>query len=371
MLALKPWTDLTAVFIDCCVVIQRFAVAFASSQVEDRKMSSTEPNDDLATGITLGSQEFQTQEQAPVLSEEIAQQAQQNQDEKPIRLKVDAEPAIFVPDKPINLQFKVQNLKPEDLANGEIVIHAPVGATPTDPDVIYTPDGLVTIPLSSKKEASEWNIAENTELPLYFSLDLLVNDDLVTSKTVMIDQVKFSVDKNTGGTLKGLNDKVELEVSAAAINESLNIDIRNPAPQAQPGLSLTWQPIEIIAVGKDSRKNIHQFKAPIKIKIKYDETKIFDWDEKTLTIYYYDPDLLDWFPIPTTVDTQNNILSSNRHLTVFDYKANLGERPDGADSGCFQNFRFLRQAPTRSTCGLRQVGWLTAICNFELQQSNC
>jgi RHS repeat-associated protein len=81
--------------------------------------------------------------------------------------------------------------------------------------------------------------------------------------------------------------------------------------------------VEIIAVGKDSKKNVDTFKTPIKIKIKYEEDKIFDWDEKALTLYYYDPDLLDWFPIETTVDTKNNTLTAySDHLTVFDYKAN-------------------------------------------------
>jgi len=57
--------------------------------------------------------------------------------------------------------------------------------------------------------------------------------------------------------------------------------------------------------------------------LKWGATQIFDWDEKALTIYYYDQDLLDWFPIETTIDTKNNTLTAySDHLTVFDYKAN-------------------------------------------------
>ncbi len=131
---------------------------------------------------------------------------------------------------------------------------------------------------------------------------------VITYQTVMIDQAKFSIDKNVGGNLKGLNGKVEVDLPASALNELLDFDIRNPALQTQPSLSLTWQPVEIIAVGKDSKKNIDKFKAPIKLKVKYDETQLSNWDESALAIYYYDQDFRDWFPMETTVDTKNNTL---------------------------------------------------------------
>jgi len=285
--------------------------------------NTTNTNNDLASGLTLGATDPSAYEKVPALSEQIAKQALQQEEEKPVRFKVWAEPAIYTPGKPVSLNWKVQHLKTSDLENAEVVIHAPEGLTTADPNPTFTQDGLITISLKSKKNASEWIAAEGAELPIYFTLDLLVNDDLITSETVMIDQSHFSVEKNNGGKINGLNGKVEVEIPASAIAESLDFDIREPAPQSQPGISLTWQPLEIIAVGKTSRKNIDTFKAPVKIKIKYDEAKIFDWDENALTIYYYDEDLLDWFPIETTVDTEKNTLTAySDHLTVFDYKAN-------------------------------------------------
>jgi len=327
MFALKPRTEIAArALLIAVIVFNAFVPTAASASVEganEKTPHSTNANNDLANSITLGASEPQVYEQVPILSEQIAKQAQQQQDKSPVRFKIWADPAIYTPGQTVSLHWKVQNMKPEDLTTAAVVIHAPAGFTPTDPNPIYTPDGLVTIPLSSKKEASEWNVAEGAALPIYFTLDLLVNDALIRYEIVMIDQRKISIDKSKGGTIKGLNGKVEVEIPANAVDESLDFDIREPAPQTQPAISLTWQPLEIIAVGKDSKKNINTFKAPIKIKVKYDKSGIGGWDENALTIYYFDQDLRDWFPLQTTVDKNNKILTaSSDHLTVFDFKAN-------------------------------------------------
>lgn len=322
----KSWKVLaTRALLSAVIVFNALAPTAASAKNrlgDDQAANSISgANNDIANGIVLGNLDAPGNEQVPILSEDIAKQAQQ--EEKPVRFRVEAEPAIYIPGKPIQLNWKVQNAKAEALSNAEVVIHAPEGLLPADANPVYTPDGLVTIPLQSKKESSAWNVSEGAEFPIYIGVDLLVNDDLVASETVMIDQPRFQVDKSKGGNLKSADGKVEVSVPANAISESLAMDIREPAPQAQPGVSLTWQPLEIIAVGKTSQKNIRQFEAPLEIKLTYDETQIFDWEESALTIYYYDPDLLDWFPIETAVDTENNTLTAySDHLTVFDYKAN-------------------------------------------------
>jgi RHS repeat-associated protein len=297
--------------------------ALANTMDDPQADAITTSDNDISFGLTMGGRKFIVEDDVPILSEQIAQQAQQNQEEKPVKFKVWAEPAIYIPGEPLNLLWKVQNLKSEDMENAQVVIHAPEGLTSADANPILTSDGLVAVPLRDEKDVSSWNVTEDAELPIYFGLDLFVNDDLVASETVMVDQAHFTVEKGKGGNLKSSNGKVEVEVPAAAINESLDFDIRPPAPQSQPGVSLTWNPVEIIAVGKDTRNNVSTFKSPIKIKVNYEEDEIFEWDENALTIFYYDSDLLDWFPIETTVDTNSNTLTAfSDHLTVFDYKAN-------------------------------------------------
>jgi hypothetical protein len=296
---------------------------------QESASSSTLSKTDITHEINLGNSQPNNTERVPVLSEQIANQAKQNQEEKSVKLNAWAEPAIYIPGELINLNWKVENLKPEDLVNTEVVIHAPDGSTTTDPNPMYTPDGLITIPLQSKKDGSNWNVDKVIEFPTYFELDLLVNHNLVTSETVMINKAQFTVEKDKGGTLKGLNGKVEVEVPANATDDSLDFDIRPPAPNTQPGVSLTWNPLEIIAVGKNSHKNVNKFKNPIKITVHYDPTQIFDWDENALSIYYYDQDQQDWFPMETTVDVKHHTLTAySDHLTVFDYQADHWQSQD-------------------------------------------
>ncbi|MCI0554582.1 MAG: hypothetical protein L0287_26840, partial [Anaerolineae bacterium] len=284
--------------------------------------ASTDANDNFASELTLGLNAPTASEPVPVLSEEIAKRAQQVE-EKTVAFKVWAEPAIYIPDKPITLYWAVENINLESVKDAEVVIHAPVGLTSADPNQTYTKDGLITISLNSEKNSSTWNVEKDAELPIYFTLDLLVKDDLIAYETVVIDGSQLSVEKDTGGKIASVDGKVEVTVPATAIDESLIFDIREPAPNTLPGVSLTWQPLEIIAVEPVSQKNVEQFKEPVEIMVKYDESQIFNWDENALTIYYYDEDLLDWFPLDTTVDTKNNTLTAySDHLTVFDYKAN-------------------------------------------------
>ena len=200
MFALKPRTEIAArALLIAVIVFNAFVPTAASASVEgenEKTPSATNANNDLANSITLGASESSVQEQVPVLSEQIAKQAQQQQDKSSVRFKIWAEPAIYTPGQPISLHWKVQNMKPEDLTTAAVVIHAPAGFTPTDPNPIYTPDGLVTIPLSSKKEVSEWNVAEGAALPIYFTLDLLVNNALIRYEIVMIDQRKIRAEQS-------------------------------------------------------------------------------------------------------------------------------------------------------------------------------
>jgi len=68
----------------------------SASSLRDNKTTSpkTNTNNDLASGITLGAPNSHVDEQVPILSEQIAKQAQQTQEEKPLRFKISAEPAI-------------------------------------------------------------------------------------------------------------------------------------------------------------------------------------------------------------------------------------------------------------------------------------
>jgi YD repeat-containing protein len=152
---------------------------------------------------------------------------------------------------------------------------------------------------------------------------LYVDGKVVNYATATVNKARFWFTPDRQGDFQGLQGRVRLKIPPRATQEPLLLDIREPAPQSLHGLSLSWHPVEIVAVGKTTQRNVHLFNAPLTIQIQYDEAEIQDVDENSLTIYYFDPEQDDWFPLKTQVDTQNNLLTAQSdHLTVFDYKAN-------------------------------------------------
>ena len=77
------------------------------------------------------------------------------------------------------------------------------------------------------------------------------------------------------------------------MEETLAFDVRSPSPHRDPAISLTGHPIEIIAAGKSSGKNVTKFKEPLTLQFQYDEEQIFDWREENLKIFFYDEEIND------------------------------------------------------------------------------
>src|SRR6266540_3897298 len=141
------------------VLFNTFAPTNISAKSQDEIKAATSKNNsttDLLSSISLGVLDSSYQS-APILAEQIAKQAQQEQVENPIRLKVKVEPAIYTPGTPVTLSWELKNLKAADLPNAALVIHAPQGVSNADPNPIYTPDGLITVTLESKKDTTNWN----------------------------------------------------------------------------------------------------------------------------------------------------------------------------------------------------------------------
>ncbi|GAB1472094.1 hypothetical protein MASR2M66_29720 [Chloroflexota bacterium] len=184
-------------------------------------------------------------------------------------------------------------------------------------------DGSLVISPKSENGVVVWKVLDYAEFPLVFNYELISGENIVDYNSVIINVPQYSLPANKKGTVTDGKGRVKVDLPPAAIRSPMAMDIRYPSPNALRGNSLTWNPVEIIAVDTNTQKNITKFNAPITISIQYDEQEIFNWDERDLTIFYYDPQINDWFPIETTVDTETNTLTAQSdHLTVFDYKAN-------------------------------------------------
>lgn len=98
MFAVKARTEVVIrIFLIAVILFSALSPTAASAKPsgdEQGTNNSTNTNNDLALGLTLGTTDPSAYEKVPVLSEEIAKQAQQQEEVSPVSLKIWAEPAI-------------------------------------------------------------------------------------------------------------------------------------------------------------------------------------------------------------------------------------------------------------------------------------
>lgn len=309
------------------ILFSSFAPNFETGARNLRAEDNSILDHEFETGLTIGENKTLVTKGVPILSEEIAKQAQGQSDDA-LRIKLSAEPAIYIQEKPVVVSWKLIGGGTNKTSGLQIVIRPSTGVIPVNARTVIEADGSVIISPAVDTGSIAWKVLDTAEFPLSFSIDLVAGDKVLSTNSVLVDQPMMvtSVSKTSRGQSENRQDsknKVEVTIPSNAARAPMLMGIRYPSPNALGGSSLSWNPVEVIAVDENTAKNVTKFKNPITIQITYDEKEIFDWAEKDLSVYYYDPDLLDWFPMATEVDTANNTLTvQSDHLTVFDYKAN-------------------------------------------------
>ena len=276
----------------------------------------------------------------PLLSEQLATQVHEDEfAENPV-IHLDADPAIYLPGNPIDLNWQVNGLG-QETRKVSLIFSLPIGISPIDRLLArrVSADHKLIIPINGDStETIAFHVSTNTQVPFYIGAELLIDGvaETVSSDAVYFNTSTNEAQKGKSNQINGHGNKVKMDIEGDAIDEDLAIDIRPPSPNKQPGYSLSTDPIEIIAVGKSSKKNVKKFKHPVTVQISYDESQLPKrWQEADLQIFYYNEEVYEWYPMETVVDTANNTLTTQTdHLTVFDYKAASwqGYTPPSIDS---------------------------------------
>jgi hypothetical protein len=118
---------------------------------------------------------------------------------------------------------------------------------------------------------------------------------------------------DSGGTASSLNGRVKVRFPAQAGDEAIEVRIRKESRPAYPPTRLSGQPFEILAQGKDSKQNIHKFKAPLTIEV------ALSAGEPWTTLFTFDDQTRAWLPLPTIADPEAGVLrATTEHLSHFD-----------------------------------------------------
>jgi len=241
-----------------------------------------------------------------------------------VNLKVDAEPAIYLPGKPIKISWKICGYAQIKDAEAEIVFTIPTGVAPSKSSLKDQVTSDQTLILSSKpgEDKVSWDITETASFPMYFSIRLQVDGKEIDTQTIQIDAGIGEASREKNNRISSADGRVQIEVPAEAVDEDLLFSARKPSPHKLPPVSLTGAPLEIIAVDKEAGVKVDHFNSPIAIQVSYDKNLLFGGSEDDLLLFYYNEEVSDWYPLPTTVDKETQRLTAySDHLTVFDYKA--------------------------------------------------
>jgi len=274
---------------------------------------------------------FPTNERVPLLSEQLAQDEPDDQLER-AQIYLSADPAIYIPGTPLELSWKVKGVQ-NHKGKVSVVFTLPAGVTPVDKKISsqLASDNTYTVDVKEDKNAKiVLSVGAKAQLPFYISAHLVIEgeDEVYSSDAVYINGVTLEATREkaksaSGAILSGFNGNAQIKIKGDALTEDLIFDMRPPSPNKMPGYTLSNDPVEIIAVGKQTKKNVTRFNQPVTLELKYDEKKLSDRvDEKDLQVFYYNEEEKEWFPMETVVDPASNTLTvQTDHLTVFDYKA--------------------------------------------------
>ena len=242
---------------------------------------------------------------------------------------LEAEPQILFADTPVTLSWEVKNPGQYKELTTEIIL--PKGLSIKTGTLLDTYAGKEEKDEQNRYQVDQGNSKGSLELlvedlslaPFVVEVQLKEGDNLLYGETLYLDEAHYTMSASKSEQIVAENGKVTIESSAKGMGMDLAIDVRNPSPNHAPGFSLSGNPFEIIAVDSTTKQNATKFAEAYTLTVTYDEERLMGMAESDLSLYYYDPEIKDWWPIETIVDPKTNQLTAQvDHLTVFDYQAN-------------------------------------------------
>lgn len=244
-------------------------------------------------------------------------------------IRVYLDPPIYISGQPVTLSWEISYFDSLRLQNeAQIVITPPEGArqignSETSVQTAAQEGGNITrLDLDGPTGRTVWTLPPNLTTSQVFLVEVYSGGEVIASGSATLEIGQFTTELARDNSFTALNNSIQVDVPQSAAEQPLTFAVRPPDLNSLPGASMSWNPFEIIAVGQTSHEQVNRFNEAITIHVNYDETLFPDEQEPDLMLFYYDEEQEDWFPIETTVDTENHQLTAQSdHLTVFDYTA--------------------------------------------------
>ena len=268
----------------------------------------------------------ETADSASIYSETVVTQTEEEVDTR-VRISLQANPQLIIPGTDISVEYTIDGWENAlEVGNLQTIFNYPtfmqasdIRATMTEED---TGMQMEVTPLSATRSTTFTFDSSQSEDSFLIDVALNSGGETLASNSILMTTPSLEATVGKKNFLVSQDGRVQLDFPKKALSESLYLDVRYPSPSSIAGYSLSGNPVEVVAVGQDSRQNVEQFDEEFTLTIKYDLDKLYGGSEDDLMIYYYDESIRAWYPIETTIDKNTQTISAQvDHLTVFDYKA--------------------------------------------------
>jgi RHS repeat-associated protein len=194
------------------------------------------------------------------------------------------------------------------------------------------------LPLISPEGSLLLSIQRGAEGPFHIQAAVLKEDLVLTEERLSLESVlglsSLHPIRSQGSQLKALDGRVQVQFPQGAVRETLITrvyDVRDggilPFQRGEridkylerQGIpSLGGKPFEILAFSLFGKQVTH-FDQSVEIQIQYEDDEV-QGDEESLTLFAFDEEENTWIPLPSMVDTENNLLTGwTDHFSLFDF----------------------------------------------------
>ena len=268
---------------------------------------------------------FPTSEPIPLLSSVLANQAADKNEKTTLNLK--ANPQLIIPGVPISIEWSVngwQNVSGKSDLKAVVQFPNDVKTNEISPAITTAYDrSTMDLPITAAVGKTSFSVGSTSKAPFLVDVSINTGSTSYAANSILVTKPTLEAIFGKDNHLISKDGKVTLDFTATVLSESLYLDVRDPSPSSIAGYSLSGNPVEIVAVGMTSKKNVDKFAEPFTLTMKYDPDHLYGGSVDDLAIYYFDETIEDWLPVPTIVDQENETLIAQvDHLTVFDYQAN-------------------------------------------------
>jgi len=229
-----------------------------------------------------------------------------------LALELRAHPRDVRPGQPFSLRWEVKGKTGE---GWQLIIQAPPGFLPladepgkheNDRPGIQASNPL-TLPLE-REGAVVWQVPADARPPYAIQVRLWDGAQSVLTRTLTLPETddRFPIHADQDEHLRTGDGELELEVPAGVFTQSVTIEVYSLDGVSAPPPPLSDLAYRLLAWGPDGEE-VHHFEAPLTLRIHYPE-HLWGARESALRLYYYDPQVGDWLPLPGRVDTAQHVL---------------------------------------------------------------